>query len=61
MDTRDGETAHRRGDAMTPYRKCPKCGAIRMRYQTLDIGGKKKKVRICFKCFMMQEQVKVTP
>ena len=46
---------------MTPYRKCPKCGAIRMRCQTLDIGGKKKKVRICFKCFMMQEQVKVTP
>lgn len=38
---------------MTPYKKCPFCGAVRMLYQVHD----GVKVRICFKCHKMQQLV----
>lgn len=40
---------------MTPYKKCPFCGAVRMLYQVLD----GIKTRTCFKCFKMQQQKKI--
>lgn len=40
---------------MTPYKKCPYCGAVRMLYQVID----GEHVRTCFTCFKMQKRVTV--
>ena len=42
---------------MTPYQKCPFCGAVRMLYQVVD----GEKVRVCHACHKMQKRVTLSP